>query len=91
MFDDLLVCPDSSALAEKIIPLARGLTQAAAAGKLIFLRIVQDSAEISTEEEYLSDCARQHGAQLRFAVSLDPARAIAPWRAPPEKHHGVGP
>ena len=75
MFDELIVCLDGSSLSEKIIPLARGLTQATA-GKLIFLRVVQDSAELAGEEEYLSDCARQYGAQLRFAVSLDPAHAI---------------
>jgi nucleotide-binding universal stress UspA family protein len=75
VFDEVIVCLDGSSLAEKIIPLARGLTQATA-GKLIFLRVVQDPAEIWGEEEYLTDCARQYGAQLRLAVSLDPARAI---------------
>jgi nucleotide-binding universal stress UspA family protein len=75
VFDQIIVCLDGSSLAEKIIPLARGLTQVTA-GKLIFLRVVQDPAEIFGEEEYLSDCARQYGAQLRLTVSLDPARAI---------------
>lgn len=75
MFDELVVCLDGSSLAEKIIPLARGLTQVAE-GKLIFLRVVQDPAEISTEEDYLRDLARQYGAALRVAVSIDPARAI---------------
>ena len=75
MFDEIIVCLDGSSLAEKIIPLARGLTQSTA-GKLIFLRVIEDPAEIRTEEEYLSDCARQYGAQLRVAVSLDAAAAI---------------
>jgi nucleotide-binding universal stress UspA family protein len=75
VFDEVIVCLDGSALAEKMIPLARGLTQATA-GKLIFLRVVQDPAEIQIEQEYLGDCARQYGAQIRFAVSSNPASAI---------------
>lgn len=75
MFDEVIVCLDGSSLAEKVIPLARGLTQATT-GKLIFLRVVEDLAEIHAEEEYLSNCARQYGAQLRVAVSAEPARAI---------------
>lgn len=75
VFDEIIVCLDGSSLAEKIIPLARGLTQATA-GKLIFLRVVEDPAEILAEEQYLSDCARQYRAQLRVAVSPDPPRAI---------------
>jgi nucleotide-binding universal stress UspA family protein len=66
---------DGSALAERIIPLARCLSQAAA-GKLVFLRVIQNPAEIAEAEAYLRECARLHGAQLRLAVSLDPAREI---------------
>jgi hypothetical protein len=40
------------------------------------LRVVQDPAEMSTEEDYLKECARRYGAELRFAVSPDPAAAI---------------
>ena len=75
MFEKLLVCLDGSASAEKIIPLACGISQATK-GKLVFLRVVQDPAESWTEEECLNDCARQYGAQLRIAVSPDPSRAI---------------
>ena len=75
MFEHLIVCLDGSSLAEQIIPLARGLTQATA-GKLIFIRVVQDPAEMSTEDDYLKDCARRYGAELRFAISPDPAAAI---------------
>ena len=75
MFDQVIVCLDGSPLAEKMIPLAQGLIRASA-GKLIFLRVVEDPAEMSAEESYLIDCARQHGAELRFAVSPDPAAAI---------------
>ena len=75
MFNEVIVCLDGSALAAKIIPLARGLTQPTA-GKLIFLRVIQDPAEIQIEEEYLGHCARRYGAQVRFAVSSDPGSAI---------------
>ena len=50
MFEKLLVCLDGSASAEKIIPLACGISQATK-GKLVFLRVVQDPAESWTEEE----------------------------------------
>ena len=75
MFDPVIVCLDGSSLAEKMIPFARALTRAAA-GRLIFLRVVQDPAEMSAEESYLKDCARRYDAELRFAVSPDPAAAI---------------
>ena len=75
MFEKVIACLDGSALAERIIPLARCLSQAAA-GKLVFLRVIQDPNEIAEEEAYLRECARLHGAQLRLALSLDPARGI---------------
>jgi nucleotide-binding universal stress UspA family protein len=40
------------------------------------LRIVADAAELSAEESYLRDCARQYSGQLRFLVAADPASAI---------------
>ena len=70
VFDEVIVCLDGSSLSEKIIPLARGISQATK-GKLVFLRVIEDPAEIRAEEEYLSNCARQYGAQLRVAVSVD--------------------
>jgi nucleotide-binding universal stress UspA family protein len=75
MFDNILACLDGSSLAEKILPLARGIA-AAKGGKLTLLRVVADLAEISSEEKYLRDCARQYCAQLSFPVSSDPANAI---------------
>jgi nucleotide-binding universal stress UspA family protein len=75
MFDDIIACLDGSSLAEKILPLARGIT-AATGGRLTLLRIVQDTDEFAAEEEYLRDCARQFSADLRFRVSSDAAGAI---------------
>ena len=75
MFEKLLVCLDGSASAEKIIPLACGISQATK-GNLVFLRVVQDPAQSWAEEDRLNDCARQYGAQLRIAVSPDPPNAI---------------
>jgi hypothetical protein len=46
------------------------------ANELIFLRVIEDPAEIRAEEEYLNDCARHYGAQLRVAISTEPAHAI---------------
>jgi nucleotide-binding universal stress UspA family protein len=75
LFEEVMVCLDGSSLSEKIIPLARGISQATK-GKLAFLRVIEDPAEIRDEEKYLSNCARQYGAQLRVAISAEPARAI---------------
>jgi nucleotide-binding universal stress UspA family protein len=58
-----------------MIPLARGLTRPAA-GKLIFLRVVEDPAEMPAEHDYLTDYARQNGAELRYVISKNPAAAI---------------
>lgn len=75
MFDEVIACLDGSSLAETILPLARGLT-AAKGGTLTLLRVVADAAELSAEENYLRDCARQYSGQLRFLVAADPAGAI---------------
>ena len=75
VFDEVIVCLNGSSLSQEIIPLARGISQATK-GKLVFLRVIEDPAEIRAEEEYLSDCARRYGAQLRVAISTEPARAI---------------
>jgi nucleotide-binding universal stress UspA family protein len=75
MFDEIIACLDGSSLAEKILPLARGIT-APRGGRLTLLRIVQHIDELAAEEEYLRDCARQYSAELRFRVSSDPAAAI---------------
>jgi nucleotide-binding universal stress UspA family protein len=75
MFNEILACLDGSPLAESILPLARGLAGAARA-RLILLRVVVDSDEMATEENYLSDCARRYGAQLKFLIAADPGQAI---------------
>jgi nucleotide-binding universal stress UspA family protein len=76
MFDQIIACLDGSSLAEKILPLACGLS-APRGGRLTLLRIVENTEELAAEEEYLRDCARQYSAELRFRVSQDPAGAIA--------------
>ena len=76
MFDEIIVCLDGSSLAEKILPLARGIA-AAKGGKLTLLRVVQDVAELAAEEEYLRDCARQYAAELSLLVAEDAGPAIA--------------
>jgi len=75
MFDEVIACLDGSSLAETILPLARGLT-ATQGGTLTLLRVVADAAELSAEENYLRDCARQYSGQLRFVLAADPAGAI---------------
>ena len=75
MFDQIIVCLDGSSLAETVLPLARGLT-VPRSGTLTLLRVVTDAAELTAEEDYLRDCARQYGGQLRFIVDADPAHAI---------------
>ncbi len=76
MFDEILVCLDSSALAEKILPLARYLS-GVKGGTLTLLRVIRDDAELAAEEAYLRDCARQYSARLSFLIGADPAQAIA--------------
>ena len=75
MFDEILACLDGSSLSENILPLARGLTPPKG-GKLTLLRVVGDNAELSSEEPYLRDCARQYSARLELVIASDPATAI---------------
>jgi nucleotide-binding universal stress UspA family protein len=76
VFDEVIACLDGSSLAETILPLARGLT-VTSGGTLTLLRVVADAAEISAEENYLRDCARQYSGQLSFLIAGDPAGAIS--------------
>lgn len=76
MFDHIFACLDGSAIAERILPLAQALRQPGD-GKLTFLRVVQDSAEIAAEEDYWRDRTRQYRAELRLLIAADPAAAIA--------------
>jgi nucleotide-binding universal stress UspA family protein len=76
MFDEVIVCLDGSSLAEKILPLARGIATAKG-GKLTLLRVVEDVGELAAEEDYLRDCARQYAAQLSLLVGADAGAAIA--------------
>lgn len=75
MFDEIFACLDGSTVAETILPLARGLANAAGA-RLTVLRVVVDSDEMATETNYLRDCARAYGAQIKFLTSAAPAKAI---------------
>jgi nucleotide-binding universal stress UspA family protein len=75
MFNEIIACLDGSSLAEKILPLARGIT-APEGGRLTLLRVVQHTNELAQEETYLRDCARQYSAELRFRVAADPTLAI---------------
>jgi nucleotide-binding universal stress UspA family protein len=76
MFDEILACLDGSSLAEKILPLARGIA-GARSGKLTLLRVVGDAAELVAEEDYLRNYARQYAAELSFVIASDAAGAIA--------------
>lgn len=76
MFEEIVACLDGSPLAEKILPLARGLT-APRGGQLTLLRIVQDTAELAAEEEYLRDRTRRYASELHFHILGDAAAAIA--------------
>jgi nucleotide-binding universal stress UspA family protein len=75
MIDEILVCLDGSAWAEKTLPLAKGIARAAGA-RLIFLRVVDDTDELAAEENYMREEAGRFGAQVRFVVSHDPPGAI---------------
>lgn len=75
MFDQILACLDGSPLAQKILPLAGGMT-AAVGGALTLVRVVADADELSAEESELRQCARRFRADLRVVVAADPAAAI---------------
>ena len=75
MFERVIVCLDGSSHAERMLPIAKTVTEAAA-GEIVLLRVVQDAAEIGPEQTHLRECARQYGARLRFPVSLDTVSAI---------------
>lgn len=75
MINEILVCLDGSSLAEKILPLAQGITSSEGA-VLTVLRVVTDSDQMSRAESYMRAAARRCGAQVKFSVSDDPAFAI---------------
>jgi len=74
-------------LAEKILPLARGIATPMKA-KLAVLRVVLDADELAAEEKYLRERAHAYGAQMRFLISNDPPSAII---AELERHPGAIP
>jgi nucleotide-binding universal stress UspA family protein len=76
MFEEIIACLDGSSLAETVLPLVRGIT-VAQGGTLTLLRVVAGPAELTSEEGYMRDCARQFSAELRIVVGADPAEAIA--------------
>jgi nucleotide-binding universal stress UspA family protein len=75
MFDEIIACLDGSPLAEKILPVARGMV-AAMKARLAVLRVVRDTDELAAEENYMRERAHAYGAQMRLLVSNDPASAI---------------
>ena len=81
MFDEILACVDGSSRAEKILPLAGGIT-APGRGRLTLLRVVRDTTDLAAEENYLRDRARQFNAELRLLISEDlPPLWARSWRA----------
>ena len=75
MFDEILVCLDGSAIAEKILPLAQEIASRKGA-KVILLRVVADSKELLTEESYMRQRASLFHVPFRFLIAPDPAVAI---------------
>src|SRR6266508_2859963 len=75
MINEILVCLDGSPLAEKVVPLARGIAYATGA-ILTGVKVVRDSDQIARAESYMRESARRFGAQIKFVVSGDPALAI---------------
>ena len=75
MFDEILVCLDGSPLAEKILPLAQEIASGKGA-KVILLRVVGSSKELSAEESYMRQRAGFFHVPIRFLISPDPAIAI---------------
>ena len=75
MFDQIIVCLDGSPLAEKILPLAQGITSAKGS-TVILLRVVGDSEGLSAAESYMRERAGVFRAPSRFLISPDPAAAI---------------
>jgi len=73
--DEIFVCLDGSSWAEKTVALAAWMARAMGA-RLTFLRVVEDADELAAEETYMRDEAKRFGAQVRFVVSHDAARAI---------------
>jgi nucleotide-binding universal stress UspA family protein len=75
MINEILVCLDGSSLAEKVLPLARGIAYATGA-ILTGVKVVRDSDQMSRAESYMRESARRFGAQIKLVVSGDPALAI---------------
>ena len=75
MFEEILVCLDGSPAAEQILPLAQEIASGSES-KLILLRVVRNNEELSTEERYMRERARDLGTTVRFLISSDPADAI---------------
>src|SRR5215471_4527127 len=75
MVKQILACLDGSSLAERILPLAQAIASAECA-TLTILRVVNDSAEVSRQEDYVREPARRFGAQVKLVVSDNPTSAI---------------
>jgi nucleotide-binding universal stress UspA family protein len=75
MFNEIWVCLDGSALAEKILPLAQSVANASG-GTITLLRVVENDRELSAAESYMREQARVCGGTIKFLVSENPASAI---------------
>jgi nucleotide-binding universal stress UspA family protein len=75
MINEILVCLDGSSLAEKVLPLARGIAYTTGA-ILTGVKVVRDADQMPPAESYMRESARRNGAQIKFVVSGDPALAI---------------
>jgi nucleotide-binding universal stress UspA family protein len=75
MIEEIFACLDGSAMAERILPLIRGIA-ASNRARINFLRVVGDTDELASEETYVRELAGQYKADVRFLISADPAAAI---------------
>ncbi|MGB7946752.1 MAG: universal stress protein [Candidatus Binatia bacterium] len=75
MFNEIWVCLDGSALAEKILPLAQSVANASG-GTITLLRVLENDRELSAAESYMREQARVCGGTIKFLVSENPASAI---------------
>ena len=75
MIEEIFACLDGSAMAERILPLIRGIA-ASNRARINFLRVVGDTDELASEETYVRELAGQYKADVRFLISPDPAAAI---------------
>jgi hypothetical protein len=87
MFDEILVCLDGSPVAENILPLAQQIALAKKA-RVILLRLVGDSNELSVEENYMRERSRLFRANQVCGL-IRPGDGY-PWRTREESPGDCG-